>query len=108
MNTSNAQSAKKSLGMTQRKLERLQKDLEGIFKTYFQHNFIVHYHSQNSGIETIQNGLGIKFGMIFQCLSMFVGGWIVGFTNGWRLAIIILAVMPFIVITGISFLINLN
>eukprot|EP01107_Rhizomastix_libera_P017209 TRINITY_DN786_c0_g1_i5.p1 TRINITY_DN786_c0_g1~~TRINITY_DN786_c0_g1_i5.p1 ORF type:complete len:1335 (+),score=441.92 TRINITY_DN786_c0_g1_i5:243-4007(+) len=51
-------------------------------------------------IETIQGGLGNKFGMIFQCLCMFVGGWIVGFTNGWRLAIIILAVMPFIVVTA--------
>jgi ATP-binding cassette subfamily B (MDR/TAP) protein 1 len=42
----------------------------------------------------------MQIGNFIHYLITFVGGLIVGFTNEWRIAIVTLAVIPFIVLAG--------
>uniref|UniRef100_A0A3Q3Q392 ATP-binding cassette, sub-family B (MDR/TAP), member 4 n=1 Tax=Monopterus albus TaxID=43700 RepID=A0A3Q3Q392_MONAL len=42
----------------------------------------------------IQEGIGDKTGMLIQALSCFVSSFIIGFTKGWKLTLVILAVSP--------------
>ncbi|EHB16584.1 Multidrug resistance protein 1 [Heterocephalus glaber] len=42
----------------------------------------------------INEGIGDKIGMFFQSMATFVAGFIIGFTRGWKLTLVILAVSP--------------
>ncbi|XP_070583540.1 ATP-dependent translocase ABCB1 [Erythrolamprus reginae] len=42
----------------------------------------------------INEGIGDKIGMLIQGISAFLTGFIVGFTKGWKLTLVILAVSP--------------
>ncbi|XP_054993641.1 ATP-dependent translocase ABCB1 isoform X3 [Sorex araneus] len=45
-------------------------------------------------VSKINDGIGDKIGMFFQSLATFFIGFIVGFTRGWKLTLVILAVSP--------------
>ncbi|KAL9555441.1 hypothetical protein MBANPS3_002351 [Mucor bainieri] len=50
--------------------------------------------------QLIQEGISEKFGQFVMLLSQFIAGFVVAFIKGWRLAVIMLAVMPLLVVTG--------
>ncbi|TFK07636.1 circadian-associated transcriptional repressor [Platysternon megacephalum] len=45
-------------------------------------------------VSKINEGIGDKIGMLFQAIATFLTGFIVGFTKGWKLTLVILAVSP--------------
>uniref|UniRef100_A0A5F9DNH6 ATP binding cassette subfamily B member 1 n=1 Tax=Oryctolagus cuniculus TaxID=9986 RepID=A0A5F9DNH6_RABIT len=45
-------------------------------------------------VSKINDGIGDKIGMFFQSMSTFFTGFIVGFTRGWKLTLVILAISP--------------
>uniref|UniRef100_A0A5F8HBD6 Multidrug resistance protein 1 n=1 Tax=Monodelphis domestica TaxID=13616 RepID=A0A5F8HBD6_MONDO len=45
-------------------------------------------------VSKINDGIGDKLGLLFQSLASFLTGFIVGFTRGWKLTLVILAVSP--------------
>ncbi|XP_014643710.1 PREDICTED: multidrug resistance protein 1 [Ceratotherium simum simum] len=45
-------------------------------------------------VSKINEGIGDKIGMFFQSIATFLTGFIVGFTRGWKLTLVILAVSP--------------
>uniref|UniRef100_A0A8B9CHE3 ATP binding cassette subfamily B member 1 n=1 Tax=Anser brachyrhynchus TaxID=132585 RepID=A0A8B9CHE3_9AVES len=45
-------------------------------------------------ISKINEGIGEKIGMFFQAVATFFAGFIVGFTKGWKLTLVILAFSP--------------
>uniref|UniRef100_A0A670ZUJ1 ATP binding cassette subfamily B member 4 n=1 Tax=Pseudonaja textilis TaxID=8673 RepID=A0A670ZUJ1_PSETE len=45
-------------------------------------------------VSKINEGIGEKIGMLIQGISAFLSGFIVGFTEGWKLTLVILAVSP--------------
>uniref|UniRef100_A0A8B9EDU7 ATP binding cassette subfamily B member 4 n=1 Tax=Anser cygnoides TaxID=8845 RepID=A0A8B9EDU7_ANSCY len=47
-----------------------------------------------SDISKINEGIGEKIGMFFQAVATFFAGFIVGFTKGWKLTLVILAFSP--------------
>jgi ABC-type multidrug transport system fused ATPase/permease subunit len=47
-----------------------------------------------SDVSKINEGIGDKIGMFFQAMATFFTGFIVGFTRGWKLTLVILAVSP--------------
>ncbi|KAM1959230.1 hypothetical protein FF1_004742 [Malus domestica] len=48
----------------------------------------------------IQEAMGEKVGKFIQLCSTFLGGFMIAFVKGWRLAIVLLATIPAIVIAG--------
>jgi ABC-type multidrug transport system fused ATPase/permease subunit len=50
-------------------------------------------------VEKVERGIGMQFAQIFTALTSFFGGWIAGFVRGWRLALVVLSVMPVLIIT---------
>ncbi|XP_074269733.1 ABC transporter B family member 9-like isoform X1 [Silene latifolia] len=48
----------------------------------------------------IQDAMGEKVGKFIQLMAIVVGGFVVGFVRGWRLAVVILACIPALVIAG--------
>lgn len=47
-----------------------------------------------SDVSKINEGIGDKIGIFFQSIATFLTGFIVGFTRGWELTLVILAVSP--------------
>ncbi|XP_010631188.1 ATP-dependent translocase ABCB1 isoform X4 [Fukomys damarensis] len=45
-------------------------------------------------VSKINEGIGDKIGMFFQSMATFVAGFIIGFTRGWKLTLLMLAVSP--------------
>uniref|UniRef100_F7GTL2 ATP binding cassette subfamily B member 4 n=1 Tax=Macaca mulatta TaxID=9544 RepID=F7GTL2_MACMU len=45
-------------------------------------------------VSKINEGIGDKIGMFFQSMATFFTGFIVGFTRGWKLTVVILAISP--------------
>ncbi|KAI7903328.1 P-loop containing nucleoside triphosphate hydrolase protein [Cokeromyces recurvatus] len=50
--------------------------------------------------QIIQDGISEKFGRFVMLLAQFLAGFIVAFIKGWRLAVIMLAVTPLLLLTG--------
>ncbi|KAL2341081.1 hypothetical protein Fmac_009021 [Flemingia macrophylla] len=48
----------------------------------------------------IQDAMGEKVGKFIQLASTFVGGFLVAFVRGWRLAVVLLSCIPCVVVTG--------
>eukprot|EP00027_Filamoeba_sp_ATCC50430_P010288 CAMPEP_0168548552 /NCGR_PEP_ID=MMETSP0413-20121227/4624_1 /TAXON_ID=136452 /ORGANISM="Filamoeba nolandi, Strain NC-AS-23-1" /LENGTH=481 /DNA_ID=CAMNT_0008578867 /DNA_START=143 /DNA_END=1584 /DNA_ORIENTATION=- len=48
----------------------------------------------------VQDGMGDKVGLFIQCVCMFICGMIMGFVRGWKMALVILSVVPLIAICG--------
>ena len=51
-------------------------------------------------LQQIQSGIGDKIGTTLQAATTLVGGFIVAFVVGWKLALVMLAVCPLIVLAG--------
>jgi len=49
---------------------------------------------------TITSGMGDKFITVFQAFSTFLAGFILGFSRGWKLALVLLGFLPVIAIVG--------
>nr|KAF6417722.1 ATP binding cassette subfamily B member 1 [Rousettus aegyptiacus] len=45
-------------------------------------------------VSKINEGIGDKIGMFFQSIATFLTGFIIGFTRGWKLTLVILAISP--------------
>ncbi|XP_074223638.1 phosphatidylcholine translocator ABCB4 isoform X4 [Camelus bactrianus] len=45
-------------------------------------------------ISKIGEGIGDKVGMFFQAIATFFAGFIVGFTRGWKLTLVVMAISP--------------
>ncbi|KAI9282201.1 P-loop containing nucleoside triphosphate hydrolase protein [Sporodiniella umbellata] len=52
--------------------------------------------------QLVQDGISEKFGLFVMCIGQFTAGIIIAFAKGWRLAIVILAVLPILVGSGTS------
>ncbi|MEQ2194105.1 hypothetical protein XENOCAPTIV_023406, partial [Xenoophorus captivus] len=52
----------------------------------------------------IQEGIGDKVGMLIQSFSSFIAAFIIGFTRGWKLTLVILAVSPALGISAALFI----
>ncbi|XP_064410826.1 ATP-binding cassette, sub-family B (MDR/TAP), member 4 [Latimeria chalumnae] len=50
-------------------------------------------------ISKINEGIGDKVAMLFQSLSTFVAGFVIGFVKGWKLTLVIVAISP---VMGVS------
>eukprot|EP00727_Mastigamoeba_balamuthi_P007601 m51a1_g3461 putative multidrug resistance protein 1 (1653) ;mRNA; f:696341-702590 len=46
----------------------------------------------------IQDGIGEKVGVFLQSFATFVAGWIVGFTKGWKMSLVLLVMVPVLVV----------
>uniref|UniRef100_A0A1A8RVJ5 ATP-binding cassette, sub-family B (MDR/TAP), member 4 n=2 Tax=Nothobranchius rachovii TaxID=451742 RepID=A0A1A8RVJ5_9TELE len=51
----------------------------------------------------IQEGIGDKVGMLIQSFSSFIAAFVIGFTEGWKLTLVILAVSPALGISAALF-----
>lgn len=56
----------------------------------------------------IQEGIGPRLGLTMEALATVVAGFAIGFVRGWRLALIMLIVVPFIAITAGILIFNLE
>ncbi|MEQ2166482.1 hypothetical protein GOODEAATRI_028648 [Goodea atripinnis] len=56
-----------------------------------------------SDVYKIQEGIGDKVGMLIQSFSSFIAAFIIGFTRGWKLTLVILAVSPALGISAALF-----
>lgn len=52
-----------------------------------------------SDIELIRDGIGSRLSILIQWVATFVSGFIIGFTQEWRLTLMLLGVVPFIAIS---------
>ncbi|CAO3700743.1 unnamed protein product [Rhizopus stolonifer] len=50
--------------------------------------------------QLVQDGISEKFGLLVMCIGQFTAGIVIAFVKGWRLAVVILAVLPVMVGTG--------
>jgi ATP-binding cassette subfamily B (MDR/TAP) protein 1 len=50
--------------------------------------------------QLIQDGISEKFGLMVTAAGQFISGFVVAFVKGWRLAIVMLATLPIMIIVG--------
>lgn len=48
----------------------------------------------SENIDNIEKGIGHKLGLFIQYLATFVAGIVIGFTKGWKLTLVALAMLP--------------
>ncbi|KAK5603038.1 Multidrug resistance protein 1 [Crenichthys baileyi] len=60
-------------------------------------------HVSPIDVYKIQEGIGDKVGMLIQSFSSFIAAFIIGFTRGWKLTLVILAVSPALGISAALF-----
>jgi ATP-binding cassette subfamily B (MDR/TAP) protein 1 len=53
-----------------------------------------------SDVQVLQDGIGEKFGLYLMHTAMFFSGFVLAFEKGWRLALVLLAVIPVLGIAG--------
>lgn len=56
-----------------------------------------------SDVYKIQEGIGDKVGMLIQSFSSFIAAFVIGFTQGWKLTLVILSVSPALGISAALF-----
>ena len=54
----------------------------------------------NSDLDKVLSGIGDKFALLFQWLSTFFTGFIIGFVRDWRLTLLLVAFTPLLAIGG--------
>nr|AAO20901.1 Mdr3 [Takifugu rubripes] len=59
--------------------------------------------SNGSDVYKIQEGIGDKVGLLIQAYTTFITAFIIGFTTGWKLTLVILAVSPALAISAAFF-----
>jgi ATP-binding cassette subfamily B (MDR/TAP) protein 1 len=52
----------------------------------------------SDGIDRIKDGIGDKTGILITYFVQFVGGMIVAFTFSWKLSLVMLGILPFMVL----------
>lgn len=62
--------------------------------------YIYNYIPQYSDTELIQDGIGDKVGIAIQSLATFVTSFVIGFYRGWKMAFVLLSVVPLLIIMG--------
>lgn len=53
-----------------------------------------------SDVYKIQEGIGDKVGLLVQAYTTFITAFIIGFTKGWKLTLVILAMSPALCISA--------
>lgn len=53
-----------------------------------------------SDVYKIQEGIGDKLGLLIQAYANFIISFVISFTIGWKLTLVMLAVSPLMVITA--------
>lgn len=53
-----------------------------------------------SDVYKIQEGISDKMGLLIQASSTFIVSFVIGFTTGWKLTLVIVAVSPLLAIAG--------
>lgn len=56
-----------------------------------------------SDVYKIQEGIGDKVGLLIQAYTTFITAFVIGFTTGWKLTLVILAVSPALAISAAFF-----
>ena len=56
-----------------------------------------------SDMEKILSGIGDKLALFIQWITVFFGGFIIGFVRDWRLTLLLVAFTPFLAISGAVF-----
>ena len=51
-------------------------------------------------VKKVQDSIAEKVGVAIQSLAQFLGGVIIGFVYGWKMALVILAVLPVLAVSG--------
>ena len=59
---------------------------------------VIHHHFRD--VIVIQEGMAEKLGSAIQFLTMFVAGFIIGFVRQWKMALVILSVVPLLGVCG--------
>eukprot|EP01055_Gregarina_sp_Pseudo9_P000528 Gregarina_sp_Pseudo_9__527@NODE_133_length_4090_cov_119_924216_g125_i0_p1_GENE_NODE_133_length_4090_cov_119_924216_g125_i0NODE_133_length_4090_cov_119_924216_g125_i0_p1_ORF_typecomplete_len1308_score219_96ABC_membrane/PF00664_23/3_4e47ABC_membrane/PF00664_23/3_3e47ABC_tran/PF00005_27/2_1e41ABC_tran/PF00005_27/2_6e39SMC_N/PF02463_19/23SMC_N/PF02463_19/3_3e05SMC_N/PF02463_19/3_5e02SMC_N/PF02463_19/2_6e06AAA_21/PF13304_6/0_00014AAA_21/PF13304_6/0_012AAA_15/PF13175_6/0_00019AAA_15/PF13175_6/0_0032AA len=54
----------------------------------------------NENTALIRDALGIKLAQLGTCVGLFVGGYVVGFIRGWKLTLVLLAILPVLALGG--------
>lgn len=54
----------------------------------------------SSDVYKIQEGMSDKVGLLMKASSTFIVSFVIGFTTGWKLTLVILAVSPALAIAG--------
>ncbi|CAG8784244.1 17569_t:CDS:2, partial [Acaulospora morrowiae] len=54
----------------------------------------------SSDINLFQEGISEKVGLIIQYVATFITGFVIGFTKGWKLTLVLCSVFPLLAITG--------
>ncbi|OLY83009.1 Multidrug resistance protein 1A [Smittium mucronatum] len=54
----------------------------------------------SSDVSVIQEGIGVKLAYLIQYLSTFFGGFILAFIRGWKMALVVLSIMPLLAMIG--------
>ena len=65
--------------------------------------FFFSYFRICSDVYKIQEGIGDKVGMLIQSFSTFIASFVIGFTKGWKLTLVILSVSPALGISAALF-----
>lgn len=68
--------------------------------TLYIHVIIFNIFCLSSDFDKILTGIGYNFALLFQWLSTFFTGFIVGFVRDWRLTLLLIALTPFLAIGG--------
>uniref|UniRef100_A0A1I8A8S6 ABC-type xenobiotic transporter n=1 Tax=Steinernema glaseri TaxID=37863 RepID=A0A1I8A8S6_9BILA len=65
---------------------------------WFDHNEVgALTHRMSAGIDRIKDGMGDKCGVLLQACANFVSGIIIGFCLSWKMTLVMLIVVPFVV-----------
>ncbi|KAK0396192.1 hypothetical protein QR680_001613 [Steinernema hermaphroditum] len=65
---------------------------------WFDHNEVgALTHKMSAGIDRIKDGMGDKCGVLLQACASFVSGIIIGFALSWKMTLVMLIIVPFVV-----------
>ncbi|PVU89854.1 hypothetical protein BB561_005137 [Smittium simulii] len=62
----------------------------------------------SSDVSIIQDGIGVKLSYCVQYLSTFLGGFILAFIRGYKMALVLIGALPFLAIVGVLMGINVG
>lgn len=58
------------------------------------------YSTHSSDIEKIQSGIGDKVAIFLSYFSTFITGYVVAFTLSWKMALVVMTMLPLIATVG--------
>ena len=51
-------------------------------------------------LNKLVEGMGEKFARFIQCMMTFIGAYVIGFIYGWKLTLVLLAMLPLMALAG--------